>query len=179
MGAWSSSYFGNDTAMDLLIDLETQTLNECRETFTQIARSYIEYDKRREKGLNVVIRTSEKAALLINMCSPPLTGEMAEMVNSGIGKPDEDAGDEEAYKLIASAAVMLAARSGRVAGLPEEAGKLPLEGLSTEHTLALEIAKALALLPQNRVLSRECGPVWKKNVAKLIRELSDSVNIEA
>lgn len=172
MGAWTSGYFGNDSALDFIIALSDTPSSGHHELMSRAASEYLKFEELRSNGMNARVRTAADADILINMCSPPLSGEMAAMVRAGVGKTYEYSGDEEAFQLIAAAALLLASRTGDLNRLPDDARCISLEQFSKDDSLARTVVDALALIPNNTSLTRDCGQKWKKLLVGLIEDLN-------
>jgi len=171
MGAWSTTAFGNDSALDWLGDLYERHPVDWPAVLEAVLHRFREFEQARASGKNKRVRTAERAEYMINLARPPLTGDLADMIRRGIGKEYEYVGDDETFQLIAAAAVLSTAVTGDRSELPPDMADISFEGLDPGIELLGAYTAALRDVPSNKTLCRDCGPKWKKDVLALADRL--------
>jgi hypothetical protein len=173
MGSWGSGPFDNDIAMDWIGDLGEAPASERAAMFSRVLADIDEFERRRLRGLNTRTWTAQEVENDIRNCKPPLRGKDAESFRKLIGKTLVDIGSIPVARVVAAAAVMVAARAG--CSLPEDLVAVPAKELTGGKPLVRRFIKALRAIPENRDICRANGAAWKRKVGLIADELEAGI----
>jgi hypothetical protein len=176
MGAWSHHSFGNDQALDFLLELErldgAQALEAVRRAFADLA----DYEQRRLAGTNTYVLTEDRwRADLLECGVDPYDIDEHWLPRMSFGATIVDTGDSEAFIAIAAAEVLLAQASGDHSAMGEDGAFLRAIDIPFA-TADLDSARiALESLLVNRPLLKERGARWKKGLVAILERLAAAI----
>jgi hypothetical protein len=172
MGAWSIAPYDNDVALDWLGDLlASPGPVDWHAEMEAVLAAFADFEQRRAGKRNKRVMTPEYVEYVISLVEPPCPPHIVEALQASIGQSFDDNGDDETFRLVAVAALLLALATDDLSAIHEDLRVPRLQEARAGLPLAERCARALREVPRNGKLVREFGPRWKTGVLGLADRL--------